>query len=631
MIVKKPQGHLKPGSSFGRLARYITRTRRNDAPESRHAFQATNLGEPRPLAEAIAVVHAHQGASTNSNPDKTYHLIVSFAADDKLDSEMLKQIEARLCASIGFSEHQRISVLHKDTTHQHLHIAINKVHPETLNTHTPYRDFVTLSAVAAELEIEFGLTRVKRGTGKDPLSTGSMQYEAVTGQESLASWARRVVTPLAPEILARADNWPALHNEIAQYGLHLETVGRGLCFVDKKSGARVKASSVHPEFSKAKLVARYGAWVPPIAQKVKQAKDNYAGRPLDGEASDLWGMYQHRRKKVANYRAALKNQRLELSALEKKIARTTMTKLKGIKRLQRPEKRAAYEALWQRRQVRWQKMNEKMKRDVEYGKQHYSSQNWQSFLIDQAVAGNKEALQKLRSKNARAYKVEGVGIMPEITMDPAKCNKVGLGRRGAWRIERAGGVAIHDEEGLRPQSNQPEDVLAALLTAIEQGQGQGRLALKGTPPACAAMIEVAVRARVDVSFADEGHEARKRILTGMMKDIKEEEPLKSAIGVAQWIKERNDLRPRVKDMLKYVEWSGDDPLRGVYKGIRNIGNVKAALIEAREVLYVVEIPRQAAEEARSGHKVGASVVTTKRVSLPLSRARKIQWKWMGCD
>ena len=622
MIVKKPKGGARPGNSFGRLARYITRSRRNDPPKERHTFRATNLGETDSLDYVIAVVHSQQALSTNPNPDKSYHLVVSFHPDDKLDSEMLKQIEARLCAELGFSEHQRISVLHQETTHQHLHIAINKVHPETLKTHTPWRDYVTLGAAAAQLEIEFGLKRVERGTGKDPVSTDGMQYEAVTGQESLASWARRVVTPLAPEILARADNWPALHTEIAQYGLQLETVGRGLCFVDKKSGARVKASSVHPEFSKAKLVARYGAWVPPIAQKVKQAKGNYADRPLDGEASDLWGMYQHRRKLVANYRAALKNQRLLLSGLEKKIARTTITKLKGIKQLRRQERRAAFGALWQRRQVRWQKMKEKMRRDVEYGKQHYSSQNWQSFLIDQAVAGNKEAMQKLRSKNARAYKVEGVGIMPEINVDTAECNKVGLGRRGAWRIERAGGVAIHDEEGLRPQSNQPEDVLAALLTAIEQGGGGRRLALTGTPPACAAMIEVAVRAGVDVSFSDEGHEARRRILTGMMKDVKEEEPLKSATGVAQWIKERNDLRPRVKDMLKHVEWSGGDLLRGVYKGIRNIGNVKAALIEANKVLYVVEIPRQAAEEARSEHKVGVSVVYHKESILTPEQSRE---------
>ncbi len=38
----------------------------------------------------------------------------------------------RLVGTLGFSEHQYIAVRHSDNDQEHTHVAINKIHPETL-------------------------------------------------------------------------------------------------------------------------------------------------------------------------------------------------------------------------------------------------------------------------------------------------------------------------------------------------------------------------------------------------------------------------------------------------------------------------------------------------------------------
>jgi len=55
-------------------------------------------------------------------------------------------------AALGFGEHQRVSAVHQNTDHWHLHVAINKVHPTTLRNVTPIRDHYRLQAVQGVMD-----------------------------------------------------------------------------------------------------------------------------------------------------------------------------------------------------------------------------------------------------------------------------------------------------------------------------------------------------------------------------------------------------------------------------------------------------------------------------------------------
>ncbi|MFN2681327.1 relaxase/mobilization nuclease domain-containing protein [Neisseria gonorrhoeae] len=86
--------------------------------------------ESSDLRWAVQETLAVQDQNKRSAADKTYHLMVSLAGGEFLTDEQLSRIEQSMIEALGYAEHQRISVVHRDTDNLHFHVAINKVHPE---------------------------------------------------------------------------------------------------------------------------------------------------------------------------------------------------------------------------------------------------------------------------------------------------------------------------------------------------------------------------------------------------------------------------------------------------------------------------------------------------------------------
>jgi hypothetical protein len=59
--------------------------------------------------------------NTRAIGDKTYHLLVAFLSEETPLIPVLKDIEERLCIGLGYGEHQRVSAIHHDTDHLHIH------------------------------------------------------------------------------------------------------------------------------------------------------------------------------------------------------------------------------------------------------------------------------------------------------------------------------------------------------------------------------------------------------------------------------------------------------------------------------------------------------------------------------
>lgn len=109
------------------------------------------------VRDAISEVLATQQSNTRAKNDKTYHLIISFRAGEQLEQNLLSEIENRVCDSLGFNGHQRISAVHNDTDNLHIHVAINKIHPTRHTMHEPYAAYRTLAEQCEQLEKAFGL------------------------------------------------------------------------------------------------------------------------------------------------------------------------------------------------------------------------------------------------------------------------------------------------------------------------------------------------------------------------------------------------------------------------------------------------------------------------------------------
>lgn len=159
-------GGIDP-NTWARTSDYILDTKESTIKgEKVGSYRVSNCGTDDPAAAAV-LIQATQAANKKSTTDKTYHLIYSFPPGEKPSLEVLHAIEDELVASIGFADHHRVSAVHTDTDHLHVHVAINKVHPTGLQNIEPYYDKRKLMAACERLEIEHGLQRTNHGKVKD--------------------------------------------------------------------------------------------------------------------------------------------------------------------------------------------------------------------------------------------------------------------------------------------------------------------------------------------------------------------------------------------------------------------------------------------------------------------------------
>jgi hypothetical protein len=177
------------------------------------------------------------------------------------------------CASytlnaLGYQDHQYMVVAHDDKKHFHIHIMVNKVHPETFKAHTPYRNWLTLDAAMRVLEARYGWTHTDGPTRWDEeskqavrasnsernaLRTAQQQptgaaakFEHYHDEESLQTYMRREVAPLVRTLLTRQNvRWEVLHTFLAKYHLRIEKgEAGGYTVLAADHNIRVKASDV---------------------------------------------------------------------------------------------------------------------------------------------------------------------------------------------------------------------------------------------------------------------------------------------------------------------------------------------------------------------------------------------------
>jgi hypothetical protein len=120
---------------------------------------------------------------------------------------------------------------HINTDNFHMHIAINKLHPDKMVCHSPYNDFKTLERVAREMERKYGLA-VDRGMS-DREAPGRSQkarhYEDQTWQQSFESYLLEHKDEILKTVTGRRPG-RAFNDGLAEQGVVLVKRGNGLAF-----------------------------------------------------------------------------------------------------------------------------------------------------------------------------------------------------------------------------------------------------------------------------------------------------------------------------------------------------------------------------------------------------------------
>lgn len=237
-------------SSIKRAVKYITDSK--DKAERIGSTFFLNMDVPT-TEDAMELMALTQSRNAGATGDRTLHLAISFHKEDPLDESVLKTVAQRVLDGLGYGKHQCVAALHLDTDHPHLHLVVNKINPQTYKMVEHWQAFKKVGNVADRLENEFRFTKDPHSS-KQTVSAGIAQtMEAQSGEQSLTGFIRNAVMPE----LSTAENWSEAFETLRAHGLTLKKRANGFIFEDE-AGLQVKASTIARSFSKKNLEKRWG-------------------------------------------------------------------------------------------------------------------------------------------------------------------------------------------------------------------------------------------------------------------------------------------------------------------------------------------------------------------------------------
>jgi hypothetical protein len=340
-MIAKVQPTRHHASSFRRLCKYLTTER--DA----------NTGDPLLRGDVVLsdnlagldTVAIQMEGIAFLNPrckDALCHYELAWPPGERPTQPQWMDCASHTLNALGYQDHQYMVVAHDDKKHFHIHIIVNKVHPETFKAHTPYRNWLTLDAAMRVLEAKHGWTHTAgptrwdeeskqavrasrsernalRTAGQQP-SGAAAKYEHYHDEESLQTFIRRQVAPLVQTLLTRQNvSWEALHTLLAKYHLRIEKgEAGGYTVLAADHNIRVKASDVFRNNFAGKIKRQatetaLGPWSPAstfiqhsathLAQhgerNIAQKEERKAQRLADRSAlMDEYNQYRNRQRAV---------------------------------------------------------------------------------------------------------------------------------------------------------------------------------------------------------------------------------------------------------------------------------------------------------------------------------------------
>jgi len=289
-MIAKVQPTRQHASSFRRLCKYLTEERDADAGEP-HLRGDVVLSDNIAGVDTVAIQMEGIAFLNPRCKDALCHYELAWPPGERPTREQWIDCASYSLRQLGYQDHQYMVVAHDDKKHFHIHIMVNKVHPETFKAHTPYRNWLTLDAAMRALEAKYGWThtpgpthwdeKAKQGVRtsysernalrdarKQPTGAAA-KYEHYHDEESLQTYIRREMAPRVQHLLLRRNvSWNDLHTLLSKAHLRLEkNDAGGYTVLAIDHDIRVKASDVfrHNFAGKANrqaTEAALGPWTP---------------------------------------------------------------------------------------------------------------------------------------------------------------------------------------------------------------------------------------------------------------------------------------------------------------------------------------------------------------------------------
>lgn len=259
MIGKIP----KAGRGFKGLVSYLLHDKTNgrtdqrqNAKHNRVPWTKThNLITDNP-AKAVSIMRATANRSRRCK-SPVYHFVISWTREENPSPALMRSIADTASHDMGLSEHQRIVIAHDDTAHKHLHVVVNRIHPETGKAWNRRQDWPRLENALARLAKQHGLLLVP-GCHNDPALFKTKPRRAPDPEIQMARRQKQrepalkwTITRIAAErqtlaaIFDHAQGWNELAAELSVFGLTLHAKGQGLVLRDDTSELKLSQIAKH--------------------------------------------------------------------------------------------------------------------------------------------------------------------------------------------------------------------------------------------------------------------------------------------------------------------------------------------------------------------------------------------------
>jgi hypothetical protein len=214
------------------------------------------------------------------------HWVISWQEDERPTRDQVEAAIDIMLDELGMSDHQAVYAAHQDTDNYHVHLAINRVHPDTLKAPNNFRDVELAHKAVAKIEQIQGWQPEQRARYEvidgqtqrvqhPPQATKqpghiAQQIESHQGIKS----AERVGIETGADLIRAAHSWRDLHQSLADRGMRYEQYGTGAYLY--VGDVKLKASSAGRDCSLPQLKKRLGEYQqPPSNLNIQKVEPEY--------------------------------------------------------------------------------------------------------------------------------------------------------------------------------------------------------------------------------------------------------------------------------------------------------------------------------------------------------------------
>ena len=230
---------VAPASNdFTALARYLVHGKPGTKPSPNRVAWTCTQNLPSDVPELAATCMQATAAASRRTRKAAYHLMISWHANERPSPELMQTIARETLERAGLAEHQALIMGHGDRAHPHLHILLNRVHPDTGRAWKTTHDFARFDRIMRELAETHGCAYVpahlynpeltdEHASKPDSNATYAAKRGAPTNR---VQWSRRTSREVGDRLsdeLTHTSTSLDVDELLEEHGLTLQPKGRG--------------------------------------------------------------------------------------------------------------------------------------------------------------------------------------------------------------------------------------------------------------------------------------------------------------------------------------------------------------------------------------------------------------------